>query len=63
VTTQRDKTMPPRDGRRSKPQIKGADLEYDQARRIELYQIYGPQEPGPHDKPRTVTRRGRAGPG
>jgi hypothetical protein len=55
--------MPPRDGRRSKPQIKGADLAYDQARRIELYQIYGPQEPGPHDKPRTITRRGRAGPG
>lgn len=36
-----------------------ADLEEMDRKRIEIYQIYGLQEPGPLDPPRVRTRRGR----
>lgn len=36
-----------------------ADLEEMDRRRIEIYQIYGPQEPGPLDPPKVRAYRGR----
>lgn len=55
MTTMRDKTMPPRDGRRPGTKVGAFDQEYEEWRRAVVYSIYGRQ----WDKVPN-TKRGRA---
>ena len=43
MASMKDKTMPARDGRRSEPKVKSADQEYEEWRRVMIYEIYGRQ--------------------